>query len=196
MEIEKQPEQQFIFPRISKIDLDKFDLDFDKQQLSPEDMIVKMVKEDEVLGQFIYSYSTHVEDPDIFIENAYYVFEVLKTTIDKNGQPLPKVSPQTFETFYHEGKYRSDMINYVRSQSFANLPREEQERILLDLMAKVDEPSEYIYPDPYNYCEENPALMVKIAAFSFDLPGMLVYELKRRQYISDLLERKLFPGIY
>lgn len=112
---------------------------------------------------------------------VYAAFEQLK----KDGINLPPVSKETVEAFLEEASQATTVLDLLER---VDLSKEERLQKFKQGMKEV----ETNFPSPFLYCDENPALMVRLAQQkgAFSNAGFLVYELKRRQFMSDRMSEK------
>ena len=169
-EQEKLNEFSGQLPKVSKTVIDKLIEDFKGNR----ELFVKgwddMKKSDKNL---FVALVTYFNDPENDLDNKYgrlggcFTYVALKQ-LEQEGTSLPPVTEQVILTFIAEWK-------------------------------SADKPAtatDFNFPIPFTYCEENPALMVFILmqennSMNFARGAMMAYELKRRQFHADQLATKL-----
>lgn len=184
-EQENQKELPANFPKIPRDVVSAVWEDWLSEKLDFEEMTKTVSDRDPFLYHILEG---HLDQRGL--RGGLVVYKML-TTAENNGITLPIVSQNVAATFISEIDMAHDLLGEVREienhQELLNRHQEIHEK------AKV---LEHNFPSPIDYAEENPSLMVFIEAMSrsdlgLGASGMYVYELKRRQFLADQLERQL-----
>lgn len=182
-EQEKRKETPVQFPRIPKELIDKLREDMERGG--------ELIKSAGYEGTENDPYLLLMFAPDVETKNvgvlvgADFVYAAFRE-MEKNGIFLPRVSLETVMAFLEEQERAEPVHEFMGSIDIGEATTEDFKK-LAELMKSV----EFNFPSPYLYCEENPALMVTIEArdLSFSRGAMITYELKRRQFFADQLEK-------
>lgn len=184
-EQERGKESPVQFPRVSKEVVERLLQDLEEQGGG---MIMatgdRMANEDIVLNLFLDK-CVEKFGAGLFV-GADFVYTAFKK-LEKNGVILPKVSWDTIKTYFAEAS-SADLVYEILERE--DLTPDEKLAEFRKLKASV----EFNFPTPFEYCEENPALMVVITDKDYTSPfgygAMLTYELKRRQFHADQLAKQ------
>ncbi len=173
------------FPKILKEVVEKLKEDLIRGGDLANKLVDDMDKEDPFLAVAVLA---GIKEDDVgILMGADFVYACFKE-LEKMGVILPKVSIETINTFFSETSSAEQALEIFRRK---DLTPEEK----LEEFKKFKSSVEFNFPSPFDYCEENPALMIEIAGWEYHSPSvaqgaMIVYELKRRQFFADQLKKQ------
>lgn len=202
MEQNRLNELPFQFPRITKPILDRLLKEFWGSAGTTEQALnidQGLEVDDPVLYRGIYIVAQTIEDSALFLTTARFTYKALKS-LEEQGYNLPPVTIETVETLAAEMDTAKRALSKFSGLNVNALsPEEKTER--LKEFEEISRSTELVglgFYDwsplsPYEYSEENPALMTWLGSQSPSrkLGGMFVYVLKRRQFFADQLKKQL-----
>lgn len=198
LEQDRPKELPVKFPKITKERLDKLIGHYWPERVEVgwqhvQRIETKLSHKEPQLYKFLSRFASNFEDPSNFRLGAVFTWFVLEDEV------LPKVSLEVIATYNAEYEEASNRLGGIVREIY---DPETPKRIKFERseeFARGKKTVEFNFPIPYDYCEENPALMTWVASWSnytdiekesMKMGAMLIYELKRRQFFADQLKKQ------